>query len=265
MHRTGIFRSSVLVDVVNYLGVPLLVMYCGSMFVFPWIDGNGSWAHVQSVWDRWQSLNAAALAFVASLVAFNISRFNENLQRERDFVAAKAFLPSTLSSLIEFFSRSADMYTGLWNTDGNVQQPLSHPDLPSDYREVFSNCIRHADPEVGSYLSTILVQLQVHDARMRDVISNSLHDHVHVIDKPTLIAYLYRLGELYALVANLFDFARGEESFRTENLDWGNFKNAFANLDVEYQDIFINEKMNLQAFTERTLKRAEEQHSAGKK
>lgn len=31
-----------------------------------------------------------------AITEFNISRFNEGRQRERDFVAAKTFLPSTL-------------------------------------------------------------------------------------------------------------------------------------------------------------------------
>lgn len=160
MHRAGIFKSSILVDVVNYAGLPLLAIYCFSMFVFPWITGGCSWEHVQAVWDRWQSLNAGALAFIASLVAFNISRFNESRQRERDFVAAKAFLPSTLSGLMEYFTRCASIYETLWASEAAAPVAFTPPDLPAGYREVFSNCIRHADPTVGSYLSDILVRLQ---------------------------------------------------------------------------------------------------------
>lgn len=256
MHRAGIFKSSVLVDVVNYAGLPLLAIYGFSMFAYPWIAGSGSWQHVQAVWDRWQSLNAGAIAFVASLLAFNIAKFNESRQRERDFVAAKAFLPSTLSGLMEYCSQSARIYSALWKRDGEVQLVFEHPDLPQDYREVFSNCIRHADPSVGSYLSIILVRLQVHDARLREAIGETIKGHDRVVDKYTLIAYAMRLGELYVLMSNLFGFARGEESFQAKSLTWADFRSAYSILDIEVDELVIDESMNLQAFTKRWIERA---------
>jgi hypothetical protein len=263
LHRAGIFRSSVLVVFVNYAGVPLLVAYVFSMFVFPWIDGQRSWEHVQAVWDRWQTLNTGALAFVASLVAFNISRFNENLQREREFVAAKAFLPSALSGLMEYCSQSANIYTRLWNSNGGTTEALEHPNLPQDYREVFGNCIRHADPAVGSYLSTILVRLQVHEARLRDIVAESALSNERLVDRYSLVSYLYRLGELYALLGELFGFARGEQLFRAKVLNWEAFRNAYSILGIDVEEIVINERMNLQEFTTRALKHAEGAASTG--
>ena len=254
LHRAGIFRSSVLVDVVNYVGIPLLTVYIYSMFVYPWTAGNWSWGHVQAVWDRWQTLNAGALAFLASLVAFNISRYNENRQRERDFIAAKAFLPSTLSGLMEYCSRSARIYQSLWEPDGRKPEPLEHPTLPHNYREVFSDCMRHADPTVGSYLSNILVRLQVHDARLRDV-TDATPSHDRGVDKHTLLAYVLRLGEIYALIGNLFGFAREEEDFRDKSLTWEDLRNAYRILNFEIDDLFITDSMNLQAFTKRWLER----------
>lgn len=258
MHRTGIFRSSVLVDLVNYVGIPLLAAYLFAMFVFPWFSGQGNWEHVQAVWDRWQTLNAGALAFLASLIAFNIAKFNENVQREREFVAAKSFLPSTLSELMQYFSRSARLLDGLWAANGHPPAaPLSHPELPPGYREVFSNCIRHADPQVGSYLSNILVQLQIHDARLRDATACGDQAHRSGTDRSLVIVYLYRLGELYALVGKLFGFARGQEPFDSKKLIWEDFRNAFGILDVELDEISIDDNMNLQAFTQRRLARTD--------
>jgi uncharacterized short protein YbdD (DUF466 family) len=254
LHRAGIFRSSVLVDLVNYAGIPLLALYVSAMFIFPWFDEHGNWAHVQAVWDRWQTLNAGALAFLASLIAFNIAKFNENIQREREFVAAKSFLPSTLSELMQYFSQSARVLEGLWEANGYPPATrITHPDLPPGYREVFSNCIRHADPQVGTYLSNILVHLQVHDARLRDATANTTETGGSEPDRYSVIAYLYRLGQLYALVGKLFSFARGEESFDSKALNWEDFRNAFGVLEVELDDIYIDDKMNLFAFTQRIL------------
>jgi hypothetical protein len=255
----GILKSSVLVDIANYVGLPLLAIYCLSMFLYPWVAGNGSWEHVQAVWDRWQSLNTGALAFVASLIAFNISRFNEHRQRERDFIAAKAFLPSTLSGLMEYFSRCAQIYEAIWNSTVPTTAPVEVPAPPNDYREVFSNCIRHGDPAVGSYLSNILVQLQVHEARLLDAVAPSTREHDPGVDRYALIGYVFRLGELYSLMGNLFGFARGEKEFRSKSLTWDDLRSAYKNLNFEIEEMYIDEVVNLEAFTKRRLDRIRKQ------
>lgn len=255
----GIFKSSVLVNIVNCAGLPLLAIYCFSMFLHPWVAGNGSWEYVQAVWDRWQSLNTGALAFVASLLAFNISRFNEHRQRERDFVAAKAFLPSTLSGLMEYCSRCARIYDAIWNSTVPTMAPVEVPVPPNDYREVFSNCIRHADPAVGSCLSNILVQLQVHEARLLDAVVLSTREHDRGVDRHTLIVYVFRLGELYSLIGNLFGFARGEEAFRSKSLTWDDLRSAYSILDFDIEEMHIDDVMNLEAFTKRRLERIRNQ------
>lgn len=259
MRRAGIFKSSMLVDFVNYVGLPLLVVYTFSMFLYPWFAGKGNWEYVQDVWDRWQSLNTGALAFLASLIAFNISRYNENRQREREFVAARAFLPSTLSGLTEYLSQCASIYGTLWESNGTAFKAIQHPTLPVDYREVFSNCVRHANPSVGSYLSNILAQLQIHEARLREIVAKSITDPSHVVDKYDLLVYMFRVGELYALVGRVFGFARGQEPFEDRALDWESFRNAYSVLGLEADDIFISDTMNLQAFTKRRIDRANEQ------
>jgi hypothetical protein len=243
------------VDLLNYLGLPLLAIYVFSVFVFPWLASAGDWKHVQAVWDRWQTLNAGALAFLASLVAFNIARFSENEQRERDFRAAKAFLPSTLSSLMEYCSASARLLDTLWRTSGERRAPLECVRLPDGYREVLSNCIRHSTPEVGEYLVRILVRLQVHDARLRDAVARAPGSDERVTDRHSLLAYVLRLGELYALLGGIFGFAREEEPFLPKNLAWDELRSAYRVLDLEIDDLYIDEKMNLEAFSIRWLER----------
>lgn len=156
---------------------------------------------------------------------------------------------------MEYYSRSARIFTALWESNGATNAVLDHPDLPQDYREVFSNCIRHAEPTVGTYLSKILVILQVHDARLREIVNHSGGDQHRVVNRVTLISYLYRLGELQALANQLFDFARGEEDFNATNLSWEDFRNAYGNLHFVIDDIVFGDDMNLRAFTLRRLER----------
>jgi len=154
------------------------------MLIHPWIDGGMKWSHVQEVWDRWQALNVGILAFVSSIIAFSIAKYNANEQRAREFTASKAFLPSTLSSLIAYYKASAKFLEAA----ATKAAPKEAPTPPEEYRSVFSECIRHARPDVGAALTRILVRMQVHDARLRDAAANG------GVDMHTLIAYLYRLG-----------------------------------------------------------------------
>ena len=253
-------RAGWLFSVVNYAGWPLLLLYGISMFVYPAL--SGSWQRVQDVWDRWQTFNAGALAFVASLVAFNIAKFGEERQREREFIAAKAFLPSTLSGLIDYCRQSASVLNRLWFHEGDEPLDLQAPDFPSGYREVFSNCIRHANPAVGSYLSNVLVLLQVHDARLRTALEQPPEEGRHSF-RVTLLTYLMRVGELRGLIGNLFNFARGETDFQEQKLTWEDFNTAFALFDLDVEDFVIDEKLNLKGYTQRWLDRGKGTSQAG--
>lgn len=189
------------------------------------------------------------LAFISSITAFNISRFNANKQRERDFLASKAFLPAALSELISYFKDSASVFKIGWDSTDESKPSFKIPVLPKEYKEVFGHCIRHAEPDVGDYLSRILVWLQIHDSRLRGYIEQSGGANYFILDKLNLITYFYRLGELQALVNKLFEFARNMGEFDTKPLEWEDFRNAYRNLDIWVDEIRIDDKMNLEAFT----------------
>jgi hypothetical protein len=229
-------------------GALLGVAYVYAMLIHPWIEGGLKWNHVQEVWDRWQALNVGILAFASSVIAFSIAKYNANEQRAREFTAAKAFLPATLSSLISYYKASKKFLEAA----GTALAPKIAPTPPEEYRSVFSECIRHARPEVGAALTRILVRMQVHDARLRDAAAHGS------VDMHTLIAYLYRLGELQARVNKLFDFSRDEAEFDGTPVNWDELKNAFQNLNIYVSDYHIDEKMNLEAFSKRALLRESE-------
>lgn len=256
MRRIGVLKAERLVDVLNWIGFPAIGLYIICMLIFPWIDGRGEWAHVQDVWDRWQGLNVGMLAFISSITAFSISRFNAEKQREREFLASKAFLPAALSELVSYFKESASVFINGWELSPGKKQDIVPPVLPREYKVVFGNCIKHSEPDVGEYLSKILVKLQVHDARVRDFI-NRMDDRSDVSpEKHNLITYLYRLGELHALVGKLFDYARNLQEFDSSPLEWEDFRNAYGNLDIWPDEIRIDDQMNLEAFTKRAIERA---------
>lgn len=227
--------------------------YLLSMFVWPWVAGKGSWGYVQDVWDRWQALNVGVLAFLSSLIAFSISRSRAEKQRERDFLAAKAFLPAALSELCAYFKDSAKFYELAWEAKTDTTENLPIPELPVGYKSIFQECIRHAEPLVGDYLSKILVWLQVHDSRMKSHVQQVQDKRYLTPNRGSLIPHLYRLAELQAMVNKLFPFARNMKQFESQPLDWEDFRNAYGNLDIWFEEKEVDEKINLEAFTKRQI------------
>lgn len=256
MKHLGILKRERLIDALYWVGLPLAAIYLVCMLIAPWFEGHGSWPEVQNVWERWQGLNVGMLAFVSSIIAFYISRFNANKQREREFAASKAFLPSALSELVSYFMESAAVFKLGWEARPGVRPDFVNPSLPQGYKEVFSNCIRHADPAVGDYLALILMRMQVHGARLRSYIGEGNGEDRFTPQKYNLLTYFYRLAELQALVSRLFAFARGMEPFDSRPLEWEDFRNAFGNLDIWTDQYGYGDDDNLEQFTKRAVARA---------
>jgi len=256
LKHIGIVKADTLIQIINWVGMPLIGVYLICMIIAPWIAAGGDWGYVQSVWDRWQSLNVGILAFIASIVAFNISRFNENKQRERNFIAARAFLPEALSELTGYFKSSASLLTEAWQrakdkADGG-KTPLHAPTpaLPAGYKETFSRCIELAEPDVGEHLAYMLLRLQVHHSRLQELANSFREDGRMIIVPQNIISYLYRLSELQALTNRIFPFARGLEEFDSSDLVWEDFRNAYGNLDI-----WVDEFDDLAGFTHRAIAR----------
>lgn len=260
MKHIGIVKADTLISIVNWVAMPLIGVYVICMIIAPWINGKGGWVYVQDVWDRWQSLNVGILALISSIVAFNISRYNENKRRERNFVAARAFLPEALSELTTYFKSSSSLLKEVWErvkSERRDKTPLlaQMPTTPSGYKETFSRCIGLAEPDVGEHLAYMLTCLQVHHSRLQELASSFKDDSRMIIVPQNIISYLYRLAELQALTNSLFPFARGSEEFDSHDLVWEDFRNAYGNLDIR-----IEEFDDLAGFTQRAIAR----NSSGK-
>ena len=218
------------------------------MFLNPFI--NGDWNSVLKVWSAWQAFNVGILAFISSLIAFYISRYNAEQQRKREFVAAKAFLPEALSELCRYFKGSAVLYVEAYkrsideSDDCRTNLINDLPNLPKEYKSVFSKCISTAKPDVGEHLAYILSRLQVHHARLSS-------EHLEFNPKSAMskipsniMANIYCLGELQALVNKTYLFARGTGEINFSSLTKDELFTAYFNLDIEIEDI-----KGLDAFT----------------
>lgn len=257
MKHLGTLKPDTFVTLLNWIGIPIVVLYLGSMFVYPWFASDWTWTSVESVWDRWQSLNVGMLAFVSSIAAFNIGHYNAEKQREREFMASKAFLPDALSGLVSYLVDSANLLREGWDASQGNSINTALPIPPPDFKEVFRDCIRHADREVGEYLARILKRLQVHAARLASYIDHQTDDAWVSPQQHNLITYIYRLGELQAMLNRLFPFARSQGPLDASALTWEDFKNAYGNLNFWIEDIRLDDVNNLEAFTKRALDHAD--------
>lgn len=253
-------RIEFLISLVNWAGIASFIIYMLSMLVIPLIKGGFSWTYLQGVWDTWQGLNVGVLAFISSVIALNISRWHAHDQRKRDFVAAKAFLPEALSELTTYFIDSASVFMEGWERVEQrpgrqlVSLTTQISNLPDNYKAIFANCIRFADAETGRYLAYILMLFQVHHARLRSFSEAFGGNSQTLVVRENIVIYLYRLGELQALINKLFDFARGLEEFQGSELTRDDFHTAYHNLNI-----WPGEFSDLEAFTRREIERGREQ------
>lgn len=254
-------------NLINYgiYGVGLLAggLYLASMVIYPAIDHHYDWVAIENVWDRWQSFNVGVLAFAASVIALHITTFSAREQRRRDILSAKAFLPGALSELTAYLFDSATALVRIWHAADGNKVDVSVPKPLTEYKEIFAQCMSQMAPEAGGYLAEVLAKLQVHNARLRECISEAQKGNI--ADTQTMLSYFFRLGELQALINNLFDFARNRSELDVRPLTWDDLKNAYANLDIEIDDIAEDDIWNLEAFSQRLLSRAENQSKSESK
>lgn len=246
-----------ILNALNWGGGLTGLLFFISMLIAPWFEYGFEWKVVQEVWDRWQTFNAAMLAFLASVIALNISVYIEKKQRQRRFIAAKSFLPPALSELTSYCKASSMVFKEIWGRLESVNPQTREsllcglPEEAETYKEIFSKSIAEAEPDVASYLAEIIIKLQIHTARLKETYKAFSHDGELLIFKENVISYMYSLSELNAMINRLYPFARAQESFSGEKLDWEDFRNSYANLDIWLDDI-----EGLEGFTKRTITRS---------
>jgi len=232
--------------ITSYIGFPFVIIYIYSMLIYPFL--NGDWDYVQSVWHRWQSLNVGVLAFASSLIAFNISRYNSERQRERELIAAKAFLPEALSDLANYLKACATLLNESWgilkNTDHGAPKDLEAimPSLNDSVKNVFADCIRHGSSSVADHLACILMNLQVNDSRLTSLSDDNLRYTV----RHNIKTYMICLAKIQFLVNATFDFARGDTNFKSPVLSIEKMHTAFSNLEIQTEYIDqLNEEIRV--------------------
>lgn len=240
--------------------LPPLILYFFSMVVCPFFAGNMDIQYLLEVWHTWQSFNAGMLLFISSWILYESTRYHDEKQKDRNFIAARAFLPEVLSELTKYFNKSATLLSEAYEKSSKPfisrQIPLEAevPDLPQRYKEIFAKCIRTAEPEIGNYLVSILGKLQIQNSRITDLKKYVAEDTDEVLMREIILEYICDLVELQVLVSQIFTYARGEEKFSVKELNMDSYLNAYRilNLHSELNLDHKSDAMLRTKFTERT-------------
>lgn len=184
------------------------------MLVKPWIDGGGDWSYVHSVWAHWQTWNSAVIALFASLLAVYVVRYQDEQQRERKLMAARALLPAVLSDLSTCIEKLAKFYLDTFSywqlpDEGHDREDRPHPPFFEDdhIAEAFSKCMEVAVPHEVKLLAKVLSMRQYILART----SSEYNDRSLVREelwRANIQSQLLELAEMRVYVGRLFDYGR---------------------------------------------------------
>ena len=244
MRKIGLLKSELYINIIKVIAWLFLLTYVPFMFVIPWFYGD--WNYVHGVWHSWQSLNVGILAFLATVIALYVSRYQSIEHTKREFEGEKAFLPHALGELCKYLNSSAlVLISVLPPVRGNMSPNLNIecPILPLEQFTVFKNCIKFAEPAVAKYLVNLLKLLQIHHSRLESICTQNY------ANAPYARSCLYNAAEIQALINELYDFARSEADFKAVELDWEMIRVAYRNLGVIYENIESLERYSKEQFT----------------
>ena len=126
--------------------------------------------------------------------------------------------------------------------------------LPDNYLDVFRRCIKYADQEVSLYLLGLSAKLQIHNAKINDLVSNFHQDSGVIYLTTNLLDNLFCLGTIRVLIDRQYKFARGMSDFNNSPIIWDEYINAYFLIDIPIEDIVDKEGGSLEKYTKKRLR-----------
>lgn len=200
----------------TFFAALIFSIYFAAIAIIPAYKSELDWIKIQNIWDRWQTLNASMIALVASLIAFKATTYHYKYDRENNFRAAKAKLGHALNDISTFTNECAAAHKQMyWYAINNTpreryQNNVISPSRPDEAINIFVECIRYSDANVGRYLAKILEELQIMHARVESIQNTNIIFIPLDISEISNIRYI---AETRLKIDNLFSFARNENDF----------------------------------------------------
>lgn len=217
----------------------LILLYITSMVAYPFYISGLDWNYVQAVWNTWQTLNAAMIALLASIIALAAAMYSEHQKRERELLAAKALLPEALTQLIYFCKHSAGLLKEAYinRNEPNSDRYLLYINgdfyqIPEWVGSAFQGCIVAANKPDAIYMADILAELQVIRARLVDIHYDSNREQELLVMPDDIIAHIRKLGYFAARVTALFPYARDGKPILREKVNNEMINKGLSQIDA---------------------------------
>ncbi|MHA1540343.1 MAG: hypothetical protein ACTSXQ_07695 [Alphaproteobacteria bacterium] len=186
---------------------------------------------------EWQTLIASTIAFFASIFAIKCTMLSEKKQTERNFIAARAFLPEAIRQIECYCEDSiATLMDGYKKIDEKVRCIDAcdlRRDVPNQPMESYDNlkeCILYASCEFGSYLSSMLSLIQIHHSNMEGYFQSDSSGIF--VSKNNIILSMHIACYINALASNLYEYARGTEEFSKKDPTPGTLMGKFEHHEL---------------------------------
>lgn len=228
----------------------VISLYLYFMFIEPFL--NNDTKGLMKVLKEWQTLNAAFVALLASFIALYTTQYNVRKQKERDFIASKAFLLEALSELSGYLELSAKLLIESYKRQKDPNDScksalgIKLPDLPDKYKVTFRDCIHSGEYEVGEYLSEVLRGLQLHNSRMIKTDEEFAPSRTYTKCTLNTSIEILELAEIHVKIGRLYPFARNKDSLDMSPIKREELINSFSNLSIN--DVDDLQKVLLEKF-----------------
>ena len=178
----------------------------------------------------------------------------DNIEEERrhnSLTAAKAFLPSMLSTLSSIAINNLRLDFGPGPTIIGNQLPVAEAyiPLPTDIIPAFKECIQHAEQPSQQRLSNILSHFQVSDARQTSLTTETIQENIQLnetnMDTHNAIKLTIGWAVVHALVNEAFHYARSGKVEIPPAVDPANVRSAFVQAQI-YLENYPNVEAILQ-------------------
>lgn len=252
----------------------LIALFASWLSIFgPISNGFGAWLH------DWQTLVAALVAIVAAGVAFhnttrslNQAEELEKRRRSRKLAAIRAVLPLALAKITEYAARSArnldrlvEVCVGRELPPNSAQESLITP-LPSETLKALTEFIEYSD-EIDISIAELTVGLiQIHDARIRDLIdANRDQTGQRGVAKESIMGCVIDAASIYAAASAMFGYARQFQNHLPTTVSWEyvNELILFMPLDQDYEPL-INQRQKFCTGPFEMLNQSRPQRSSSK-
>ncbi|MBE5121230.1 hypothetical protein HJ037_11780 [Vibrio parahaemolyticus] len=182
------------------LGIASLA-YSTYMFAIPLMNST-----LFDTLHRWQSLNAAIIAFFAALLAIYNTKQAELQKSIKKRKALRAFLPLAILEVQDYLK---ELRKGLKDVHEDCDPiRLMSRKPPTDAFKKFENFIEHSHPEdqmLVDHLVILISSLQAYEARIKRMLDENARN-ARTVSEQTL-KFTFRAS---ALVEGMFQFARFE-------------------------------------------------------